>query len=246
LADLLTPSTDLHAIETHVIFVHGLKGDKEQTWRSPGKNGAFWPRWLESDLQGVAVLSVGYSSPATRWGGSAMHLPDAAENILARIDRRPRGSNAAISASAGEGSRCAIESACGCRGDQTARLVDAGAAIAWDRRPRRSPTSDCGVQRRQIRHGNTRCPSPISGVVRPPPHSCTDDRGSRGYPGQSRRRARSDRGAGRQGISSGSARRSCCRARGSCFGRPPHIVSSEAAEATKVRRLINILLRSDT
>lgn len=74
----------------HVVFVHGLRGDKERTWRASGKEAVFWPRWLEADLPGVAVWSIGYTAPATRWGGSAMYLPDAAENVLARMEAERR------------------------------------------------------------------------------------------------------------------------------------------------------------
>jgi hypothetical protein len=79
-----------------VIFVHGLRGDMEKTWRSSGRDAVFWPRWLEGDLPGVAVWSIGYTAPATRWGGSALYLPDAAENVLARIASEQRLANGTV------------------------------------------------------------------------------------------------------------------------------------------------------
>lgn len=82
LAELLALSDSYDAVTTHVIFFHGLDGDKEKTWLSSSKPSELWPRWLAIDFVQVGVWSVGYESSATKWRGGSMHLPDRAENIL--------------------------------------------------------------------------------------------------------------------------------------------------------------------
>lgn len=89
LAELLRPSIDLSGVTTHVVFVHGLRGDKEESWRSTGASSDFWPRWLESDIPGIAAWSVGYPAPATRWRDSSMPLTDRAENVLEYLTAEP-------------------------------------------------------------------------------------------------------------------------------------------------------------
>ncbi|WP_426141164.1 esterase/lipase family protein [Pseudomonas sp. DWP3-1-2] len=85
LADLSALSDSYDNVTTHVIFLHGLDGDKEKTWLSSSTPPELWPCWLAIDFSNVGVWSVGYDSAATRWLGSSMHLPDRAENILALI-----------------------------------------------------------------------------------------------------------------------------------------------------------------
>jgi pimeloyl-ACP methyl ester carboxylesterase len=48
-----------------------------------------WLGWLAKDIKGLAVWSVGYETPISRWRGSAMHLTDRATNILARLLAEP-------------------------------------------------------------------------------------------------------------------------------------------------------------
>jgi len=74
-----------------VLFVHGLGGHHYDTWRC-GAHGkpwntdeTFWPRWLARDCEQLAVYVIGYEAPVSRLRGSAMHLPDQATNILARV-----------------------------------------------------------------------------------------------------------------------------------------------------------------
>ena len=65
------------------MFVHGLNGDKETTWLSSGQPREFWPDWLQADIPGLAVWSLGYPASATYWKpGAAMALQDRAANAL--------------------------------------------------------------------------------------------------------------------------------------------------------------------
>ena len=44
--------------------------------------GTFWPLWLAQDISGLAVYSLGYTSPPTNWIGTAMPLLDEAAHAL--------------------------------------------------------------------------------------------------------------------------------------------------------------------
>lgn len=43
---------------------------------------SLWPVWLAQDLKGLAIFSLGYNSPATKWIGSAIPFLDEADNIF--------------------------------------------------------------------------------------------------------------------------------------------------------------------
>src|SRR2546422_2146877 len=94
MADLRQVATSIGALRACAIFLHGLGGDLYGTWRCGAgpHTEIFWPRWLAEDIEGLAVWSVGYEAPISRWRGSAMHLTDRATNILARFlaDRQLR------------------------------------------------------------------------------------------------------------------------------------------------------------
>jgi tetratricopeptide (TPR) repeat protein/pimeloyl-ACP methyl ester carboxylesterase len=72
-----------------VIFLHGLGGDPNGTWRIGSDDRSFWPRWLSEDIPGLAVYSAGYEASISRWRGTAMHLTDRATNVLARLLAEP-------------------------------------------------------------------------------------------------------------------------------------------------------------
>ncbi|KPF47262.1 triacylglycerol lipase [Rhizobium sp. AAP43] len=84
-------------VDTHVVFIHGLKGDVEGTWTS-GRGGSaeFWPNWLE-ELPNVATWSVGYPAARVKWGGgAAMAIEDRAPSILHRLLTVPELKQGAI------------------------------------------------------------------------------------------------------------------------------------------------------
>jgi hypothetical protein len=85
LADLHPLSNSRGALKAHVIFLHGLGGHPYRTWQATSDKKSLWPRWLAEDIEGLAVWSVGYEAPVSRWKGTAMHLVDRAENILGRL-----------------------------------------------------------------------------------------------------------------------------------------------------------------
>jgi len=78
-----------------VLFVHGLSGHLYNTWRlgpdstKPTDDPTFWPLWVARDCQDIAIYLIGYDAPISRWRGTAMHLPDQATNILARLLAEP-------------------------------------------------------------------------------------------------------------------------------------------------------------
>ncbi|WP_232630873.1 tetratricopeptide repeat protein [Methylobacterium sp. Leaf118] len=89
MADLYRLLESRGPLETNVIFVHGLGGDPRWTWQATPDLAMLWPCWLAEDIEGLAVWSVGYEAPVSRWRGHALHLVDRAENILGRLLTRP-------------------------------------------------------------------------------------------------------------------------------------------------------------
>lgn len=77
-------------IKTHVVFIHGLGGHYENTWISSTPDKGFWPNWLSEDIDNVAIWSVEYLNPISRWGSpKAMHFTDRAKDILHRLNQEP-------------------------------------------------------------------------------------------------------------------------------------------------------------
>lgn len=79
--------------EFDVVFVHGLDGDPDRTWRR-GRHGPFWPDWLAEDHPTARVLSLGYDASSSAWRGHGLPLIDRATNVIATlladdVGRRP-------------------------------------------------------------------------------------------------------------------------------------------------------------
>jgi tetratricopeptide (TPR) repeat protein len=88
-AELHYLSNSRGALKANVVFLHGLGGHPLQTWQATKDERTLWPRWLAEDINGLAIWSVGYEAPISRWSGTAMHLVDRAENILGRFITQP-------------------------------------------------------------------------------------------------------------------------------------------------------------
>lgn len=75
-----------------VILVHGLSGDPRATWtvQGPGWDSeTFWPRWLARERPDLAIWTLGYAAPKSRWpwrGSVALPLYDRARELLDRLD----------------------------------------------------------------------------------------------------------------------------------------------------------------
>lgn len=89
LSNLFTWTGHLDPISTHVVFIHGLDGDIELTWRSTSIPSEVWPPWITADCPHVGTWSVGYDASSSNWLGAGMPLVDRAENVLARLLAEP-------------------------------------------------------------------------------------------------------------------------------------------------------------
>ena len=68
-----------------VIFVHGLTGDPRKTWSNEAGDD-FWLRWLQSDLDKIAVYTLGYpASLFEKWAKKEMDMFERAGNVLERF-----------------------------------------------------------------------------------------------------------------------------------------------------------------
>ena len=75
---------------THVLFVHGLSGHIDGTWKSNISNSrVLWPFWLEEDIPGIALWLVGYPAAKTNWKGYGITIADRGNSILARLLAEP-------------------------------------------------------------------------------------------------------------------------------------------------------------
>ena len=90
LAELFLISEPEGEIKQHVIFIHGLDGHYNDTWKSSVLPCDFWPTWLCDSIKGLSVWSIGYEACISRWKGTAMHLTDRAQSVLERILLEPK------------------------------------------------------------------------------------------------------------------------------------------------------------
>ncbi|ULH01591.1 hypothetical protein MF133_15540 [Aeromonas caviae] len=97
MAELHLKSKSDGDIKTHVVFIHGLDGHYKNTWISSTPEKIFWPNWLCEDIENIAVWSVGYLNPMTRWGNpKTMHFTDRAKDILHCLNQEPLLRNGSI------------------------------------------------------------------------------------------------------------------------------------------------------
>jgi predicted alpha/beta hydrolase family esterase len=76
-------------LRANVVFLHGLNGDPYKTWQSNKDDSAtLWPLWLARDVSGLAVHTVQYDAPKSRWRRS-MNFIDTAAVILDRLVQEP-------------------------------------------------------------------------------------------------------------------------------------------------------------
>ena len=68
-----------------VVFIHGLTGDSKKTWSNGELNG-FWPAWLQSDVEEIAVYSLGYPAHLLRkpFHGE-MDIYERSKNVLEQL-----------------------------------------------------------------------------------------------------------------------------------------------------------------
>jgi tetratricopeptide (TPR) repeat protein len=78
-ADLVDP-------RLNVVFVHGLGDDAVSAWCREGDDNAgyYWPRWLATDMEGLAVYSLGYPAGKASWN-SGWPIAQAAVAALDRL-----------------------------------------------------------------------------------------------------------------------------------------------------------------
>jgi len=74
-----------------VVFLHGLDGHHEKTWRTKPSD-TYWPTWLAEDNEAVDVWSVRYDAWSSGYRGQAMSMQDRAVNLLALMRGRGIGS----------------------------------------------------------------------------------------------------------------------------------------------------------
>ncbi len=86
MTELRAISANRDIADTHIVFVHGLSGNIETTWRCKTHAPEVrWPYWLEEDIPGSAVWLVGYEAAKSNWGGYGISITDRGNSILARL-----------------------------------------------------------------------------------------------------------------------------------------------------------------
>jgi protein SERAC1 len=87
LSILKTSLANSHSLQPSIIFVHGLSGDREETWKSEDA-AAPWPQTLlPSKVPNARVLTFGYDAYVADWRGmvSKNRIGNHAMNLLTSV-----------------------------------------------------------------------------------------------------------------------------------------------------------------
>ncbi|WP_041411499.1 esterase/lipase family protein [Shewanella baltica] len=75
--------------DVHVIFMHGLGGNAENTWLDRKTKQDAWPLWLMKDCDVLNIWTVEYDAPKLKFNSSGMGIPDLATNIFENLLKIP-------------------------------------------------------------------------------------------------------------------------------------------------------------
>src|SRR5271156_5468133 len=79
---LRVSAENIQGRRANLLFIHGLGGDKRNTWQDGNDGSSFWPAWLAEDIPDIAVYSIGYDASPSQWLGRTMPLVDRATQLL--------------------------------------------------------------------------------------------------------------------------------------------------------------------
>lgn len=68
-----------------VIFVHGLGGDANESWRTNKDTGETWPSWVTQEFPDAFVSTLQYRASPSVWFGRSIPLFDRAKQLLALV-----------------------------------------------------------------------------------------------------------------------------------------------------------------
>ena len=80
-----------------VIFVHGLDGHHERSWRHNADDvDSYWPRWIADAFPDATVWALSYELASSSWIGNAIPLFDRAKNVIALLRANAIGSKPVV------------------------------------------------------------------------------------------------------------------------------------------------------
>lgn len=71
----------IDGLKAKIIFIHGLLGSADKTWKSIDKAEPYWPKWLVSDFPNCRISTVDYNTNISNWFSTSMPREDIAVNI---------------------------------------------------------------------------------------------------------------------------------------------------------------------
>jgi hypothetical protein len=72
----------------NIVFIHGVDGHWQNTWRSSAGDDHDWTRWVARGFPQAAVWSLHYNAATLVWRGSTMPLSFRARNVLDLFDNK--------------------------------------------------------------------------------------------------------------------------------------------------------------